>query len=84
MRLQDAARLSSWVFNGVAPDPAKAGPETRIDLAEPIPVYITYLTVDARPGGALAFRADPYRRDPALLAALDAPLGGPAVGQGLR
>lgn len=83
VRLADAPRLANWMFNGAAPDPAAAGPETRVDLPEPIPVYITYLTVEPRPGGALAFRADPYRRDPAMLAALDTP-GGSGVAQGLR
>jgi L,D-transpeptidase YcbB len=83
VRVQDWSRLASWVFNGVTPNPATAGPETRVDLPEPIPVYITYLTVEPRPGGALAFRADPYKRDPALLAALDRP-GGNVLAQGLR
>jgi len=31
------------------------------------PVYITYLTAEAGPNGP-KFRADPYNRDPALLA----------------
>lgn len=83
VRLQDAARLSRWVFDGAPPDPARAGPETRIDIAEPIPVYITYLTVEPRPGGGLAFRSDPYRRDAPLLAALTG-TGGAVTAQALR
>ncbi|QNP45227.1 hypothetical protein H9L14_11335 [Sphingomonas sediminicola] len=38
-----------------------------VDLPEPVPVYVTYLTAEAGPNGP-KFRADPYSRDPALLA----------------
>ena len=75
VRLQDWTRLANWAFNGAAPDPAAVGPETRFELPEPIPVYITYLTVEARPDGSVAFRPDPYKRDPALLASLSTSVG---------
>lgn len=67
VRLQDAMRLARWVFDGTPPDPGKAGPDEHVTLPQPLPVYITYLTVDPATG---AKRADPYKRDPALLAAL--------------
>jgi murein L,D-transpeptidase YcbB/YkuD len=70
VRVEDAARLARWLFNGNAPDPATAGQDKRVDLPEPVPVYITYLTVESRAGG-LALRSDPYRRDPSLIAKLD-------------
>lgn len=83
VRLADAPRLARWIFGDAAPDPAKMAMEQRVDLAEPIPVYITYLTVEAKPGGTLAFRSDPYRRDPALLAALDGSGAGLSGAKGL-
>lgn len=41
--------------------------ETRVNLREPVPVFLTYLTASATPGGVV-FRADPYERDTAVLA----------------
>ncbi len=82
VRLADAPRLARWLFGDAAPDPAKMGMEQQVDLDEPVPVYISYLTVEAKPDGALAFRSDPYRRDAPLLAALDRAAGG-ATARGL-
>jgi len=82
VRVEDAPRLLRWVF-GPTPAPAvkSAGRDEEVALPAAIPVYITYLTVEARPGGRLAQRPDPDRRDPALLAALSAaPTGGSALG----
>ncbi len=70
VRLEDAARFSRWIFNGNPPDPDTAALDQHVDLPEPVPVYITYLTAAPRPGG-FDFRPDIYRRDPTLLAALD-------------
>jgi len=62
VRLEDAQRLGRWLMG--KPLPRKvAGPETRVNLPELVPVYITYLTVFPESSGALAFRADPYGRD---------------------
>jgi len=36
-------------------------------LREPVPVFVTYLTVETSADGVV-FRADPYERDPAVLA----------------
>jgi murein L,D-transpeptidase YcbB/YkuD len=44
-----------------------------VDLAEPVPVFITYLTA-APEGQRIAYRRDVYNRDGAQLAQL----GGPA------
>jgi L,D-transpeptidase YcbB len=41
--------------------------EEDVDLAEPVPVYITYLTAGATAAG-VTFRKDPYARDSVLLA----------------
>ena len=78
VRLADAPRLARWLFGADAPDPAKMGMEQQVNLKETVPVYITYMTVEAKPDGNLTFRSDPYKRDPSLLAALDANAAGAA------
>jgi murein L,D-transpeptidase YcbB/YkuD len=60
VRLEDYRRFASWVFPR-PPQPTSA-PEQIIDLPRPVPVYMTYLTVETR-GGAIMFRPDPYGFD---------------------
>jgi murein L,D-transpeptidase YcbB/YkuD len=67
VRLEDAERLGRWLLGGAMP--AAGSPETRIDLRQPVPIYITYLTVQPS-GGRLALGPDPYGRDGAARAAL--------------
>ena len=66
VRLEDAKRLQKWVFRGKVPV-ADGTPDQRVDLPQPIPVYMTYLTAAPSSSG-IAFRADPYNRDEKLLA----------------
>jgi murein L,D-transpeptidase YcbB/YkuD len=66
IRLQDAPRLAAWLF-GTMPKGRDPDVEERIELAEPVPVFVTYLTVEATADGIM-FRPDPYGRDPAVLA----------------
>ena len=42
------------------------------NVPEPVPVYITYLTVAPEPQG-VAFRQDVYNRDPVQMASLNQP-----------
>jgi murein L,D-transpeptidase YcbB/YkuD len=65
IRLEDAHRFAKWLFGDVPQ--ANGSPEENVDLAEPVPVYVTYMTAEAGADGA-KFRRDPYNRDPALLA----------------
>ena len=68
VRVEDAQRLARWLFGRpLAPDPAK--PEQRVDLPEPVPVIITYLTA-APEEGRIAYRADSYNRDAVQVARL--------------
>jgi murein L,D-transpeptidase YcbB/YkuD len=60
VRLEDYRRFAGWVFPR-APNPGGA-PEQVINLPRPVPVYMTYLTVSAGPGGVM-FRPDPYGFD---------------------
>jgi murein L,D-transpeptidase YcbB/YkuD len=80
VRLEDAISLAHWlladevVAQGEAPGPA----ETRVDLAEPVPVYIVYFT--AMPtGSGLEMRKDVYGSDASLIAELTRPLETPPV-----
>jgi murein L,D-transpeptidase YcbB/YkuD len=66
VRLEDAWRLSRWLF-GRELTWEGAGPEQPVPLAQPVPVYITYLT--AMPDGqSIAYYDDAYGRDKAQLA----------------
>ena len=60
VRLEDYQRFARWVF-GYVPNPA--APEQRIDLPRPVPVYLTYLTVEPSPNYGVVFRPDPYGFD---------------------
>ena len=68
VRLEDAPRLGAWLF-GKMPMPKKGGVEQVVPLAQPVPVYITYLTA-APSDGRIVFRNDLYNRDAPQLADL--------------
>jgi len=80
VRLEDARGLARWVF-GEMPRATSRDAEQRVDLKQPIPVYITYLTAGIAPDGKLAFAPDTYGRDGHLLARFD-PLGPQPSGGG--
>ena len=61
VRLEDAPRLGKWLF-GKMPLAKKGGVEQVVPLAQPVPVYITYLTA-APEDGRIVFRDDLYGRD---------------------
>lgn len=60
VRLEDAERLGRWLLGGDVPQ--AGAPEQKIDLAKPVPIYITYLTASAD-GDQVALGPDPYARD---------------------
>ena len=60
VRLEDYRRFASWVF-GRMPQ-VTSSREQRIDLPQPVPIYMTYLTVTPR-GNGIVFRPDPYGFD---------------------
>jgi murein L,D-transpeptidase YcbB/YkuD len=68
VRVEDARRLAKWLF-GKPPAPESEKPEQRVDLSEPVPVIITYLTA-APEDGRIAYRPDPYNRDAVQMARL--------------
>lgn len=70
VRLEDPQRLATWIF-GAMPQSETGEADERIDLPSPVPVYMTYFTVEPSASSGAIFRADPYRRDAPLLAAYD-------------
>lgn len=60
VRLEDYRRFATWVF-GSMPNPTSQR-EQRIDLPRPMPIYLTYLTVEPS-GNGIVFRPDPYDFD---------------------
>jgi murein L,D-transpeptidase YcbB/YkuD len=66
VRLEDAWRLSKWLFHRDLTWEG-AGTEEPVMLDQPVPVYITYMT--AMPdGGTIAYYDDAYGRDKAKVA----------------
>jgi len=61
VRLEDAPRLARWLFGKPVTVKSKK-PEQRVDLPQPVPVYLTYLTAAAAKDG-IAMREDVYGRD---------------------
>jgi L,D-transpeptidase YcbB len=62
VRLEDAARLERWLFDGRPPSWKSAKPEQKVNLPSPVPLYITYLT--AVPSGtSIVYFDDFYGKD---------------------
>jgi L,D-transpeptidase YcbB len=61
VRLEDYRRFASWVFPRV-PQPTTPL-EQVFELPKPVPVYMTYLTVEPNAGSGVVFRPDPYGFD---------------------
>jgi L,D-transpeptidase YcbB len=61
VRVEDAERLARWLIPGALPAATRM-PEQQVQLPQPVPVYITYLT--AIPAeDRLVLLPDPYSRD---------------------
>jgi murein L,D-transpeptidase YcbB/YkuD len=61
IRLEDAPRLGKWFFGKPLLVKSKT-PEQQMPLPEPVPVYLTYLTI-APTDRDIGFLDDPYKRD---------------------
>jgi murein L,D-transpeptidase YcbB/YkuD len=68
IRLEDPQRLGRWLFGRTLVAQTDR-PEIRVNLPEPVPVYVTYMTVETTPDG-LVFRTDAYGLDRPVLASL--------------
>ena len=67
VRVEDAERLARWLF-GAMPAAEPRDRQQRVDMSDPVPVYITYLTVEPDAQGGIRFRPDRYGRDATALA----------------
>lgn len=61
VRLEDAERMHRWLMGKPLPSKLKDA-EQLVELSQPVPIYITYLTASPE-GTAIAFRDDPYGLD---------------------
>jgi L,D-transpeptidase YcbB len=77
VRVEDAERLGHWLF-GYNLDWKDAGTEQPVPLAQPVPVYIDYLTA-VPDGNSIAYFDDAYKRDAAKLASMESS-GGATTG----
>jgi murein L,D-transpeptidase YcbB/YkuD len=77
VRVDDALDLAAAILAPVLPAPAlqqevDTGHTRSLPLAAPLPVYAFYITASSA-DGAVVYAEDIYRRDAALITALDAP-----------
>jgi L,D-transpeptidase YcbB len=66
VRVEDYKRLARFLFDGVVPQGRNPKVEEEVDLPRPIPVYMTYLTVQPTANG-VQFYEDHYGRDAHLM-----------------
>ena len=66
VRVEDYKRFASWLFGGYVPKGKDPKVEQEVDLPQPVPVYMTYLTVQPTAGG-VQFLEDHYGRDAHLM-----------------
>jgi murein L,D-transpeptidase YcbB/YkuD len=66
VRLEDYKRLARFLFAGSVPQGRNPKVEQEVDLPSPIPVYMTYLTVQPTDDG-VQFLEDHYGRDQHLM-----------------
>jgi murein L,D-transpeptidase YcbB/YkuD len=66
VRVEDYKRFASWLFGGYVPKGKDPKVEEEVNLPKPVPVYMTYLTVQPTATG-VQFLPDPYGRDMHLM-----------------
>jgi murein L,D-transpeptidase YcbB/YkuD len=77
IRVEDALGLTEWVLEGTGWDRARidavvaTDTPTEVRLAAPLPVHLVYRTAVLDADGRVRLIADPYGRDPVLVAALE-------------
>jgi murein L,D-transpeptidase YcbB/YkuD len=66
VRVEDYKRFATWLFGGYVPKGRDPKIEQEVDLPQPVPVYMTYLTVQPTANG-VQFLEDHYGRDAHLM-----------------
>lgn len=68
VRVEDYKRFANWLFGGYVPKGKDPKVEEEVDLPKPVPVYMTYLTVQPTANGSgVQFLTDHYGRDEHLM-----------------
>lgn len=80
VRVEDYKRFASWLFDGHVPKGGNPKVEEEVDLPQPVPVYMTYLTVQPTANGVQFFE-DHYGRDQHLMERYSAQLLAAVRGQ---
>lgn len=62
VRLEDAKRFGRWLLGGADPVPPGTDPEIQVQLRNPVPIYVTYITAQPTAQG-LQFAKDEYGWD---------------------
>ena len=68
IRLEDAHKLSRWLFGENVPKASGAVPDESVRLPAPMPIYVTYLTAEPT-GRGVQYSKDVYAMDPPALSA---------------
>lgn len=63
VRLEDAHRFGRWLLGGRDPVPPGTDPEIQVQLQQPVPIYVTYITAQPTPQQGLAYLKDVYGWD---------------------
>jgi murein L,D-transpeptidase YcbB/YkuD len=66
VRVEDYKRFARWLFEGAVPKGGNPKVEAEVDLPQPVPVYMTYLTAQPTATG-VQFMPDHYGRDAHLM-----------------
>lgn len=66
VRVEDYKRFARWLFDGAVPKGSNPKIEEEVSLPAPVPVYMTYLTVQPTANG-VEFLPDQYGRDAHLM-----------------
>src|SRR3954454_20425739 len=66
VRLEDYKRVARFLFDGAVPQGKNPKVEQEVDLPQPVPVYMTYLTAQPSASG-VQFMPDTYGRDAHLM-----------------
>jgi murein L,D-transpeptidase YcbB/YkuD len=80
VRVEDYKRLAAFLFDGSVPKGRDPKVEEEVDLPQPIPVYMTYLTAQPTADG-VQFMEDHYGRDAHLMERYGAQLMAAVHGQ---
>jgi murein L,D-transpeptidase YcbB/YkuD len=80
VRVEDYKRLAAFLFDGSVPKGRDPKVEEEVDLPQPIPVYMTYLTAQPTADG-IQFMEDHYGRDAHLMERYGAQLMAAVRGQ---